>query len=84
MGEFSSIHIQLVAVKFDCSPSNPCSGIGLQDIKLTYQNKPAQTFYKKMHRGPPPALISLRAASDKNEVDGRVRLIADVHVYDCR
>ncbi|KAJ3671043.1 hypothetical protein LUZ60_008469 [Juncus effusus] len=25
-----------VAVKFNCSATNPCSGIGLQDIKLTY------------------------------------------------
>ncbi|KAL6842756.1 hypothetical protein ACP4OV_027600 [Aristida adscensionis] len=32
-----------VAVKFDCSASNPCSGIGLQDIKLTvYGGKPAE------------------------------------------
>ncbi|CDP19167.1 unnamed protein product [Coffea canephora] len=30
------------AVKFDCSSSNPCSGITLQDIKLTYLNR----FYK--------------------------------------
>ncbi|KAH7670847.1 Polygalacturonase protein [Dioscorea alata] len=35
-----------VAVKFDCSPSNYCSGIGLQDIKLTYMNKPAQAYCK--------------------------------------
>ncbi|GMP78892.1 hypothetical protein CsSME_00034662 [Camellia sinensis var. sinensis] len=31
-----------VAVTFDCSPSNPCKGIRLQDIKLSYLNKPAQ------------------------------------------
>ncbi|PSS34848.1 Polygalacturonase [Actinidia chinensis var. chinensis] len=31
-----------VAVIFDCSPSNPCRGIRMQDIKLTYLNKPAQ------------------------------------------
>ncbi|KAK1271207.1 hypothetical protein QJS04_geneDACA006143 [Acorus gramineus] len=30
-----------VAVKFDCSLRNPCSGITLQDIKLTYKNKAA-------------------------------------------
>lgn len=30
-----------VAVTFDCSPSNPCRGIKLQDIKLTYMNKQA-------------------------------------------
>lgn len=29
------------AVTFDCSPSNPCRGIKLQDIKLTYMNKVA-------------------------------------------
>ena len=27
-----------VAVKFDCSPKYPCSGIRLQDVKLTYKN----------------------------------------------
>ena len=32
-----------VAVKFDCSASNPCSGIGLKDIKLTLDGgKPAE------------------------------------------
>ncbi|XP_050386548.1 polygalacturonase-like [Argentina anserina] len=29
------------AVTFDCSPSNPCKGIALQDIKLTYLDKVA-------------------------------------------
>ncbi|XP_072960359.1 polygalacturonase-like [Typha angustifolia] len=37
-----------VAVKFDCSPRNPCIGIGLRDIKLTYKNKPAQSFCKNV------------------------------------
>ncbi|XP_042447625.1 polygalacturonase-like [Zingiber officinale] len=32
-----------VAVKFECSPSNPCTGIWLQDIKLTYGNTPAES-----------------------------------------
>ncbi|XP_010264368.1 PREDICTED: polygalacturonase-like [Nelumbo nucifera] len=32
-----------VAVKFDCSPTAPCKDIGLQDINLTYQSKPAQS-----------------------------------------
>ncbi|XP_059274696.1 polygalacturonase-like [Lycium ferocissimum] len=27
------------AIKFDCSPSNPCSGIKLQDIKLTFNDR---------------------------------------------
>ncbi|CAO2170686.1 unnamed protein product [Urochloa humidicola] len=32
-----------VAVKFDCSASNPCSGIGLQDIRLTLDDgEPAE------------------------------------------
>ncbi|XP_008788256.2 polygalacturonase-like [Phoenix dactylifera] len=31
-----------VAMNFDCSASNPCSGIELQDIKLTYENQPAE------------------------------------------
>ncbi|GFP83125.1 polygalacturonase [Phtheirospermum japonicum] len=30
-----------VAVKFDCSKTNPCSGIKLDGVKLTYNNKPA-------------------------------------------
>jgi len=36
---YSDIHgssASQVAVKFDCSSSSPCTGIGLQDIKLTY------------------------------------------------
>ncbi|XP_020080286.1 polygalacturonase-like [Ananas comosus] len=35
-----------LAVKFDCSPSNPCGGIKLQDIRLTYQNQQAQSYCK--------------------------------------
>ncbi|MQM20441.1 hypothetical protein Taro_053461, partial [Colocasia esculenta] len=35
-----------VAVSFDCSPSHPCRGIELQDIKLTYKNKPAMSYCK--------------------------------------
>lgn len=31
-----------LAVKFDCSSANPCSGIKLQDVKLTYKNKVAE------------------------------------------
>ncbi|KAK7362481.1 hypothetical protein VNO77_04596 [Canavalia gladiata] len=30
-----------VAVKFDCSSKYPCSGIRLEDVKLTYRNQPA-------------------------------------------
>ena len=30
-----------VAVSFDCSRSNPCSGIRLQDVALTYRGRPA-------------------------------------------
>ncbi|TKY58964.1 Polygalacturonase protein [Spatholobus suberectus] len=30
-----------VAVKFDCSSKYPCSGIRLEDVKLTYKNQPA-------------------------------------------
>ncbi|URE25337.1 Zinc-binding dehydrogenase [Musa troglodytarum] len=35
-----------VAVTFDCSPSNPCSGITLQDIKLSYHSQRAQSSCK--------------------------------------
>ncbi|KAJ6371672.1 hypothetical protein OIU77_002063 [Salix suchowensis] len=31
-----------VAVKFDCSKKYPCTGIKLQDVKLTYKNQPAE------------------------------------------
>ncbi|MED6208262.1 hypothetical protein PIB30_043469 [Stylosanthes scabra] len=31
-----------VAVNFDCSSRNPCSGIKLEDVKLTYNNQVAQ------------------------------------------
>ncbi|KAL3506818.1 hypothetical protein ACH5RR_032200 [Cinchona calisaya] len=32
-----------VAVKFDCSKMNPCSGIIVQDVNLTYKNQPAKS-----------------------------------------
>nr|CAD1832194.1 unnamed protein product [Ananas comosus var. bracteatus] len=35
-----------VAVNFDCSSSNPCSGISLQDIKLTYAAQRARSYCK--------------------------------------
>ncbi|XP_008788254.2 polygalacturonase-like [Phoenix dactylifera] len=38
-----------VAINFDCSASNPCSGIGLQDVKLTYGNKPARSSCQHVH-----------------------------------
>ncbi|KAG4109723.1 hypothetical protein ERO13_D13G003850v2 [Gossypium hirsutum] len=31
-----------VAIKFDCSSKNPCTGIRLQNVNLSYLNKPAQ------------------------------------------
>ncbi|XP_062208690.1 polygalacturonase-like [Phragmites australis] len=33
-----------VAVNFDCSRSNPCSGISLQDVALTYRNRVAKSY----------------------------------------
>ncbi|KAI5583169.1 hypothetical protein BDE02_07G134200 [Populus trichocarpa] len=36
------------AVTFDCSPSNPCRGIRLQDIRLTYKNKAATSSCKNV------------------------------------
>ncbi|KAF2298273.1 hypothetical protein GH714_021105 [Hevea brasiliensis] len=30
-----------LAVKFDCSKKNPCTGIKLENVKLTYMNQPA-------------------------------------------
>jgi polygalacturonase len=32
--------LALVAVNFDCSRSNPCSVICLQDVALTYRSHP--------------------------------------------
>ncbi|XP_055805275.1 polygalacturonase-like [Solanum dulcamara] len=31
-----------VAVKLDCSKTNPCSGITLEDVNLSYKNQPTQ------------------------------------------
>lgn len=31
-----------IAVKFNCSPKNPCSGISLENVMLTYENKQAE------------------------------------------
>ncbi|KAL5997942.1 hypothetical protein ACLOJK_008876 [Asimina triloba] len=33
----------VVAVNFDCSPAHPCSGIELQNVKLTYNKRQAQS-----------------------------------------
>ncbi|PKA60211.1 Polygalacturonase [Apostasia shenzhenica] len=44
---YSDIHgssATVVAVRFDCSSSNRCSGIRLEEIKLTYGNEPAISF----------------------------------------
>jgi len=30
-----------VAVRFDCSIKFPCTGIKMEDVKLTYKNQPA-------------------------------------------
>ncbi|XP_043702462.1 polygalacturonase-like [Telopea speciosissima] len=38
-----------VAMFFNCSAISPCKGIGLQDIKLTYNHQPAQSFCKNVH-----------------------------------
>ncbi|KAF9600848.1 hypothetical protein IFM89_013083 [Coptis chinensis] len=35
-----------VAVKLDCSTKNPCQGITLEDVKLTYRNQPAGSSCK--------------------------------------
>uniref|UniRef100_A0A7N0U7V0 Polygalacturonase n=1 Tax=Kalanchoe fedtschenkoi TaxID=63787 RepID=A0A7N0U7V0_KALFE len=46
-----------IAVKMDCSPSKPCSGIKLQDINLTYMNTKA-TAYCKNAGGTSSSVIS--------------------------
>ena len=32
-----------VAVKFDCSKKNPCTGIRLEEVNLSYKDQPAET-----------------------------------------
>ncbi|XP_042483416.1 polygalacturonase-like [Macadamia integrifolia] len=38
-----------VAMFFNCSSTSPCKGIGLEDIKLTYNDQTAQSFCKNVH-----------------------------------
>lgn len=33
-----------VALKLNCSPTNPCTGISLEDVMLTYENKNAEAL----------------------------------------
>lgn len=33
-----------VGVKLDCSKAYPCDGIRLEDVKLTYKNKPVEAI----------------------------------------
>ncbi|CAD6228795.1 unnamed protein product [Miscanthus lutarioriparius] len=47
----------LVAVNFDCSRSNPCSGISLQDVALTYQNRAAAKSYCRNVQGTTLGLV---------------------------
>ncbi|KAJ0969352.1 hypothetical protein J5N97_022229 [Dioscorea zingiberensis] len=35
-----------IAMNFECSASNPCSGIGLQNIALMYENQPSKSTCK--------------------------------------
>ncbi|KDP29564.1 hypothetical protein JCGZ_19277 [Jatropha curcas] len=35
-----------VAVRFDCSKKNPCTGIRLEGVELTYKNEPAEASCK--------------------------------------
>ncbi|PKU75476.1 Polygalacturonase [Dendrobium catenatum] len=35
-----------IAIKLDCSPTNPCKGLGMSNIKLTYKERPAKSFCK--------------------------------------
>ncbi|KAK3118676.1 hypothetical protein QOZ80_9BG0703910 [Eleusine coracana subsp. coracana] len=38
-----------VAVRFDCSSTNPCTGIMLNNVNLTYNGKQAKSFCKNAH-----------------------------------
>lgn len=33
-----------VAIKFDCSAKNHCTGLRLENVKLTYNNQPATSL----------------------------------------
>ncbi|XP_020245068.1 polygalacturonase-like [Asparagus officinalis] len=46
-----------VAVKLDCSPKNPCVGVGLRDIRLTYGKNEAQSYCRNA-RGRSSRVIS--------------------------
>jgi polygalacturonase len=37
-----------VAVNLDCSRSNPCSGISLQNVALTYRNGVAKSYCRNV------------------------------------
>lgn len=44
------------AVRFDCSPSRPCAGIAMSDVRLRYQppaaaaeERPAASFCRNAH-----------------------------------
>lgn len=45
------------AVRFDCSPSRPCAGIAMRDVRLRYQppaaaaaaERPAASFCRNAH-----------------------------------
>lgn len=50
----------LEAVSFDCSITNPCTDIKLQDIKLLYKNK-AATSYCKNVRGSSTGILMPRS-----------------------
>ncbi|KAJ4950380.1 hypothetical protein NE237_027212 [Protea cynaroides] len=38
-----------IAMFFNCSSTSPCKGIGMQDIKLTYNDQTAESFCKNVH-----------------------------------
>ncbi|KAJ8773916.1 hypothetical protein K2173_009347 [Erythroxylum novogranatense] len=47
-----------VAVKFDCSTKYPCTGLNLEDVKLTYKNQPAVSSCKNADGGATGSLQS--------------------------
>ncbi|KAI5557915.1 hypothetical protein BDE02_17G003600 [Populus trichocarpa] len=46
-----------VAVKFDCSKKYPCTGIKLEDVKLTYKNQPAEASCSNIAGGVASGLV---------------------------
>ncbi|XP_038691749.1 polygalacturonase-like [Tripterygium wilfordii] len=53
-----------IAVKLDCSKKNPCSGITMEEVKLTYKNQPAQASCVNAAGGTVSGLVQTACRGD--------------------